>query len=116
MTTVPEPDVLPTQYVVSCLPEGHDDRYTFTVQVSYRTKGQYSVGHRLKFANANGHWDYEPPSQEDDSDANDQALHAWLQAHRFDRDTALALARQLAPTLTYRGRTVADALKETNQP
>lgn len=108
--TSPEPTVQPTRYTVSCLPEGHDDRWTFTVQVRYRGSGRYAVEHTIRQYGADGTWSYEPDWAEDGSD--DKAEDAWLDAHRFDHDTALRLARELAPTLTYRGRSVADALTE----
>jgi hypothetical protein len=110
MTDTPEPTVQPTSYVVSSLPEGHDDRFTFTVQVRYHRDGLFSVRHGLKFADRDGIWEYEPSWPEDGGEADAHAEEAWMAAHRFDHDTALRLARELAPTLTYRGRTVADAL------
>jgi len=108
----PEPFVQTTRIVVSCLPEDHDDRWTFTIQVEYRGNGLYAVRRNLRFADANGTWEYEPPSLEDGSEADARAEEAWREAHRFDHDTALRLARGLAPTLTYRGRSVADVLTE----
>ncbi|GAX57242.1 hypothetical protein [Streptomyces olivochromogenes] len=100
--------ILPIRYVVSSLPEGHEDRYTFTINVHYRGNGQYSITQRLRCYGTDGTWSYEPDFGEDD-----QAEAAWLATHQFDHDAALKLARELAPTLTYRGRTVADALKES---
>ncbi|MGW0577334.1 hypothetical protein ACWD25_15455 [Streptomyces sp. NPDC002920] len=104
--------VQPTAYVVSCLPEGHDERLTYTVNVVYRGAGLYAVKRNLKFADAAGTWEYEPGWPEDGGQADADAEEAWLAAHRFDHDTALKLARELAPTLTYRGRTVTDALND----
>lgn len=106
----PEPTVLPTAYVVSCLPLGHEDRLTYTINVVHRGDGLYAVKRNLRFADANGAWEYEPGWPEDGSEADALAEEKWLEEHRFDHDTALRLARELAPTLTYRGRTVADAL------
>jgi hypothetical protein len=105
VTTLPEPVVQPTSYVVSCLPEGHDERFQFTVALQYRGSGLYSIRHSLKHYGTDGTWTYEP-----DFDEDDDAEAAWAATHRFDQDTALKLARELAPNLTYRGRTVADAL------
>ena len=107
---VPEAEVLPTVFVVSCLPEGHDDRFTYTVRVQYRGKGKYTVRNGLRYADAEGAWLYEP-----DFDEGDSAEEQWFAARRFDLDDALRLARQLAPTLTYGGRTVADVLAEAVQ-
>jgi hypothetical protein len=110
---VPEPTVLPTGYVVSCLPEGHDDRWTFTVQVRYRGRDRFAVEHGIRQYGSDGTWSYEPGWAEDGSD--EKAEEAWLAEHRFDHDTALRLAKELAPRLTYRGRAVADVLAEGAQ-
>jgi hypothetical protein len=105
---IPDPVVQPTGYVVSCLPEGHDDRWTFTIQVKYAGDGLFAVHHGIRHYAADGTWEYEPGWLDDSSE--DEAEAAWLKAHRFDHDEALRLARKLAPTLTYRGRSVADVL------
>ncbi|MGW6741707.1 hypothetical protein ACWGDX_13430 [Streptomyces sp. NPDC055025] len=103
--TLPELTVQPTGYVVTCLPEGHDDRWTFTIQVRYSGHDQWAIKHGIRHYGTDGTWSYEP-----DFDEDDKAEAKWLAAHRFDHDTALKLARELAPTLTYRGVSVADAL------
>lgn len=104
---------LPTAYVVSCLPEGHDERLTYTITVQYRGEGLYAiVRNALKFWGTDGTWQYEPNWDDDGGEAEAQAEEKWLAAHRFGHDEALRLAREIAPTLTYRGRTVADALAE----
>lgn len=105
---IPEATVQPTSYVVSCLPEGHDDRWTFTIQVRYRGSGRFAVEYRLRQYGSDGTWSYEPDWAEDGSD--EKVEKAWLAAHRFGHDEALRLARELAPTLTYRGLTVANVL------
>lgn len=106
---VPDPDVQPTGYVVSCLPEGHDDRWAFTIQVKYTGNNLFAVRHGIRDYGTDGTWNYEPGWPEHGIDES----VAWLAAHRFDHDTALRLARELAPTLVYRGRSVADALRDT---
>lgn len=108
---IPEPTVQPTGYVVSCLPEGHDERFTYTIQVRHTGHGRFAVKHGIRFYGTDGTWTYEPDFDEDDA-----AEAAWLAAHRFELDTALRLAKELAPTLTYRGRTVADALSGPAAP
>lgn len=115
---IPDPTVQPTGYVVSCLPEGHDDRWTYSVRVSYRGDGLWSVQRRGQYVDANGapspgfSWSGGPeePATQAEMGSFDKEQAVWLAAHRFDHDTALRVARELAPTLTYRGRTVADAL------
>jgi hypothetical protein len=115
---IPEPTAQPTRYVVSCLPEGHDERWVFTLQVEYRCNDQWSVRSRSRFLGTNGTWSQgfawsdgpDEPATEAEMDSFDKEQAAWLAEHRFDHDTALRLARELAPTLTYRGHSVADAL------
>lgn len=109
MAAVPEPTIQPTRYVISCLPEGHDDRHTFTIQVEYSGDGLYTVRRNLRLADADGTWEYEPDWPETGIDEQ----QAWLKKRLFDHDTALQLAKELAPTLTYRGRSVADVLADT---
>jgi hypothetical protein len=105
VTAIPEATVRPIGYVVSSLPEGHDDRLTFTVHVRYVGRDRYAVKHGIRYYGTDGTWSYEPDFSEDDA-----AETAWMAAHSFDHDAALKLARELALTLTYRGRTVADVL------
>jgi hypothetical protein len=114
----PEPIVETTGYLVSCLPEGHEERWTFAVRVANRGEGLWSVQRRGQYVDANGTpspgfaWSggLGEPATEAEMDSFDKEQAVWLAAHRFDHDTALRLARALAPHLTYRGRTVADAL------
>lgn len=124
MTTIPEPTVQTIGYTVSCLPEGHDDRWTYLVRVSYRGEGLWSVQCRSQYVAADGQrspgfcWSGGPdePATQEEMDAFDKEQDVWLAAHRFDHDTALQLARELAPTLTYRGRSVADVLAAPAAP
>ncbi|MGW9375680.1 hypothetical protein ACWGVR_37385, partial [Streptomyces xanthophaeus] len=56
---------------------------------------------------SDGTWEYEMrPSEREDE---------WLDAHRFDLDTALKLARDQAPLVTVNGFTVDDALKRLTE-
>lgn len=122
MTAAPEPTVQPTRYVVSCLPEGHDERFTYTVQVEYRCDDLWAVRCRSRFLGSDGTWSHgfawsegpDEPATEVEMDSFDTEQAVWLAAHRFDHDTALRLAREQAPLLAYRGRTVADALAATS--
>jgi hypothetical protein len=115
---IPAPTVQPTGYVVSCLPEGHDERWTFMVRVSYRGEGLWSVQRRGQYVDANGtpspgfSWSGGPmePATQAEMDSFDKEQAEWLAAYRFDHDTALRLAKELAPTVTYRGVSVADVL------
>jgi hypothetical protein len=112
---VPDPEVLPVRFVVSTIPEGHDDRYTYTINVQYRGEGLYSVGHGLAYADADGVWSYEPGRSSEDDERDDDTTLDWVAAHRFDLTAALRLARRLAPSLTVRGRSAVDVLTEGAQ-
>ena len=117
--TIPEPEVRAVRYEVSCLPETHPDADMFTLIVEYRGEGRWAVTQRgASFAaDGNRSWgsewpgDKEPATDEEIAAAN-QAHDNWLARHRFDEQTARALAGRLAPTLQYRGYTVADALAQ----
>ena len=104
--TEPAPFVQPTGCLVTCLPEGHDDRWTFTVRVIHQGGGRFGIRHGLKWWSTEAGWEYEPGWPEDDETGEE----AWKEAHTFDYDTAVQHACRLAPTLAYRGYTVADAL------
>src|SRR5690606_10760484 len=103
----PEPIVQATGYVVSCLPEGHDNRWTFTVQVKYAGRDRWAVKHGIRHYGADGTCEYEPDHGEDDA-----AEAARQQEHTFDHDTAPRTAPKVAPTLTHRAWSVADVLAE----
>lgn len=115
---LPAPTVQTTGYLVSCLPEGHDDRWTYTVRVSYRGDGLWSVQARGQYVDANGQrspgfsWSGCPdePATQAEMDAFDAEQAVWLKAFRFEHDEALRIAKQLAPKLMYRGVSVADVL------
>jgi hypothetical protein len=107
VTALPEAVALPTRYVVSCLPEGHDDRHTFTINVHYRGDGQYGIKHLLRYYATDGTWSYDLGREEAEEVEAD-----WRTKHLYDLDTALCLAKQLAQGMSYRGRTVADVLAE----
>jgi hypothetical protein len=102
VTEVPEPTVRPTRYEVSCLPPDDTNAYHFTLRVEYRGRDLWAVSNGWGCLGKDGEFDYEssPSNREDD----------WLEAHRFDLDTALKLAKDAAPKLAVNGYTVADAL------
>lgn len=106
---MPEPiavTVQPTVYTVSCLPED-DIHYRFFQLTVERDQYGWSVndGHSYRCLNADGTWDHRGASAE-------KASVFWVEAHRFDLDTALRLARKAAPHVTFNGRTVAEALRK----
>lgn len=103
--TMPLVLVEPTRYEVSVLPADDINRLHFTVNVEARGHGRWAVAWHGRCLDANGNWDWEPsPSNRDDD---------WLDAHRHDLETALDLARDVAPRLTVNGHTALDAYRRT---
>ncbi|MGW1938993.1 hypothetical protein [Streptomyces goshikiensis] len=118
--TVGQPTVTPSRYLVSCLPEGRDPGYQFTIQVVYCGRDRWAVRNRTRDLGADGTWAWGftwsgegvEPATDAEMDHYEAELAAWVEAHRFDLETALRLAREQAPLLTSGGLTVADALAE----
>jgi hypothetical protein len=101
--TTPEPTVQPVEYRVNCLPEDGIDSHVFAITVQYRGEGRWAVIRHSSCLGADGEWaDGVKPYGRGDG---------WLNAHRFDVDTALRLAKEAAPHVTVNGFTVADALR-----
>lgn len=100
---LPEPIVQPTAYTVNCLPEDDIDSHVFAITVEYRGEDRWAVTRHGSCLAADGTWDFgvKPYERGDE----------WLAAHRFDKATALRLAREQAPLVTVNGFTVADALR-----
>ncbi|RAJ70229.1 hypothetical protein K378_01394 [Streptomyces sp. Amel2xB2] len=98
---LPPANVQPTRYEVSCVPEGID-RAHFSIHVEYRGRDLWAVTRHRECLAADGTWSWESiPSEREDE---------WLARHRFDLDTALELAKQVAPLLTVNGFTVTEAI------
>lgn len=99
----PTPTVQAVEYTVNCLPEDDIDGHAFGIRVQYRGAGRYAVirGGDMCLG-ADGTWDHGVKEYDRGDD--------WLNAHRFDLDTALDLAKEQAPLVTVNGFTVADAL------
>ncbi|WP_165371924.1 hypothetical protein, partial [Streptomyces sp. L-9-10] len=110
----PEPTTQTTQYRINCLPEDGIDSDLFGLTVEYRGKGRWAVVLRSAYLGADGAWSWghdwpgEPTS--DQYEAYEAGRQRWLDAHRFDEETALRLAREAAPYVTVNGFTVADAI------
>lgn len=102
--SIPEPTVTTTEYDVSCLPIDHPERFHFTIKVAWRGSDSWAVSDGFRVLSSTGEWDYEPsPSNRDDD---------FLAAHRFDLDTALALAKEHAPLMTCNRWTVEAVLAQ----
>ncbi|MEU0836076.1 hypothetical protein [Streptomyces sp. NPDC005969] len=95
-----------TEYEVSILPEGDINQQVFVITVQYRGVGQWAVTRHGSCLGVNGTWadGVKPYDRGDD----------WLADHRFDLDTALALARKAAPHVVVNGHTAADAYRRTH--
>ncbi|WP_405137447.1 hypothetical protein [Nocardia sp. NBC_01388] len=98
----PEPVVTVTRYEVSCLPEEHRDRRSFSMSVAYRGGEKWCVTDTFECYDLDGH-----PSFEGRASCRDDA---WSARHWFDLVTALALANRLAPAMRVNGQSVADVL------
>jgi hypothetical protein len=98
----PEPTVRATVYAVSCLPADHRSARHFTVRVEERSPGLYSVSDGFSVLDKDGEWAFEPLPSEREAE--------WKARHRFDLETALALAKRVAPLMTVNGVTLADVL------
>lgn len=100
---VPEATALATEYSVSCVPEDCVDSFIFSLRVQYRGAGRYAVirGGDMCLG-ADGTWDHGVKEYD--------RGEAWLDAHRFDLDTALRLAKEQARLVTVNGHTVTDVL------
>ncbi|MEV8335678.1 hypothetical protein [Streptomyces niveus] len=98
---IPVASCQPTEYEVSILRENHRYRNLFVITVRYRGDGRWAVTHLNFCLGRDGQWVHgvEPYERGED----------WLNAHRFDLDTALLLAVRAAPNLTVSGRTALDA-------
>lgn len=96
-----------TEYTVSLLPADHPDCELYAVTVEWRGSGRWAVCRFRRCLDANLAWDWEsiPGEREDE----------WLATHRFDLDTALALARRVAPGVTTNGRTAHQAAEEARE-
>lgn len=95
----------PTQYAVSCLPEGHEARTHLTVLVEYRGHDQWAVvWPGTGCLSTGGEWHYESlPSER---------AQEWIAEHRFPLNEALWRAREVAPTLSVNGFTVTEVLEK----
>jgi hypothetical protein len=103
MSTLPEPTVRPTHYEVSLLPENDINYHAFAITVQYRGAGRWAVVRHESCLGDDGSWEFgvKPYDRGDD----------WLDAHRFDLETALKLAKEAVPHVTVNGHTVADVLR-----
>ncbi|WP_331746801.1 hypothetical protein [Streptomyces sp. NBC_00842] len=106
MTELPNVTVQATQYEVCLLPEGDINRHLFAITVEHRGDDQWAVTRFRECLSTDSQWSWEPsPSNREDD---------WLNAHRFDLDTALRLARDAAPHVVVNGYTATEAYRRTH--
>lgn len=98
------PRVRATRFEVSLLPEDDVNYRSFRVLVEERDGYGWTVHDGHACLSAAGVWDGVGISVY----GNDEA---WIVAHRFDRETALRLAREAAPGVTVNGVTAAEVLR-----
>lgn len=105
---MPEPQVYPTAYAVSCLPPDHEDAYHLTIHVEWRGPGdRWAVMRNGYCYSKTGRQRYErnPSSRTD----------AFKRTYRHSLENGLALAKKLAPTLTVGGLTVDQVIAQRAQ-
>ncbi|AXH49041.1 hypothetical protein SEA_ECLIPTUS_89 [Gordonia phage Ecliptus] len=93
--------VLPVKHRVlaNCITEDHLEGHHFAVYVEYRGRNLWAVTHMGVCLGRAGGWDHEPsPSNRTDS---------WIADHRFDFDTALKLAIEVAERVKIGGNMTA---------
>ncbi|MFN2636853.1 MAG: hypothetical protein ABR585_07500 [Gemmatimonadaceae bacterium] len=119
MLEIPAPEVRVTRYEVSCLPPDDINALAYTLTVEWREGDRWAVKTSGACLNADGvkswghHWeDGREPVTDEEMDAHEVSRQAWVDAHRFDEETALRIAREVAPTMTCMGHTVAEALAD----
>lgn len=106
MSDVPPVLTEVTRYEVSVLPRNDINRPHFTIAVEYRGDNRWAVTRHRECLGADGAWGWEPsPSNREDD---------WVDAHRFDLDTALRLARDAAPHVVANGLAAVDAYYRTH--
>lgn len=102
MTTEPAVHSRITEVTFCALPETDINHGSYAVQVTWRGDDRYAVKRHSQCLGADGTWDYEArPSDREDE---------WLAEHRFDYDTACALAAKACQHVVVNGITVTDAL------
>lgn len=95
--------VQPTEYLVSAVPPRVDSWYVWALKVVWRGEDRWAVTDGFRQClSVSGEWDWESiPSERTDE---------WIAEHRFDLDTALERARELAPLRKVNGFTPAQAI------
>ncbi len=94
----------PTTYTVCAVPDDVQDWYVFAVTVEETAPDRWAVRRSKRCLNADGDWEWEAiPSERADD---------FLARCRFDLETALNMARAVAPDIRVNGFTAARAAVE----
>jgi hypothetical protein len=94
----------PTAYTVCAVPETVEEWEIFAITVERTAPGRWAIRRRSRCLDRDGAWVHESiPSERSDD---------FLERCRFDLDTALDMARQVAPTLRSNGITAERAAVE----
>jgi len=97
----------PTTYMVGTMPFDNMEAHAFTITVEWRGGDRWAVCRAGQCATKTGRWSHErQPSSRTDY---------WKRTHRFDLDTALALAEKLAPKLKLMGKTAEEIIAQQEE-
>lgn len=92
--------IIPTGYIVSVLPEDHDEMHHFSLTVEYRGPDRYCVRHFGRVLSRTGKWRMEG--------LNSSRTEKFKEVTRFPLEEALRLAEREAPKITINGHVAAD--------
>jgi len=88
-----------TGYMVTCLPDEHPEQDVLTIRVERTGHERWAIRWSGRVLNIRTkEWEYEP--------LNSSRTDEWKAVHRTTLESALALARKMAPELTVNGFTV----------
>lgn len=118
--TAPQAVIRPVKFTVDLLPDDVPDRDVFTITIEERNGrwGIFRGTHRQLGADLTWSWGYawnggdREPATSDEWDDYHRGRDAWLNAHRFDLDTARRLAGEAAPHVKVMGTTAAQVLAD----
>jgi hypothetical protein len=97
------PEVLITEYTVSCLPETSINRPGWEITVEYRGNGRWAVCYGGQCLGRDGTPDWESIPSERRAE--------WLDQYRFALPEALEMAKKWAGTLRVNGKTAVEVLE-----
>jgi hypothetical protein len=104
----PTARVKATTYTVSLLPEDDVSFPVYMITIEDRGGDRWAVTRHSMCLGADGDWEFgvKPYDRGDD----------WLNSHRFDLETAIALAREAAPGVVVNNITALQAFARSKEP